>query len=89
MTIFVVPGDPGPGHHQFELDDSHVQPEISALDATIEALSALLGGLILNGRPELLTIKDENGLHSYRAPVLSVWAIYGGTSDARSAKRHD
>jgi hypothetical protein len=47
----------------------------------------MLNGKMHDGWLDLITIKDADGVHSYRAPVDTIWGGYGGASSSRSPKR--
>ncbi len=49
--------------------------------AMFEALSAKLAGQMHEGWLDLITVKDDEGLHQYKAPVFAIWGGYGGASD--------
>ena len=63
----------------FEIDYSHAEIALKILDAMINALSARLGGQMHEGWLDLITVKDDEGLHQYKAPVFTIWGGYGST----------
>lgn len=54
----------------FEINHTHAEAALKILDAMIVALSERLGGQIHDGWLELITVKDDEGLHQYKAPDL-------------------
>ena len=64
----------------FELTEQHAQLAIKKLDLMVEALRSLVGGKWHDGWIDLITVKDADGIHNYKAPVHSIWGGYGGPS---------
>ena len=64
----------------FELDHAHATASLKILDAMIGALSVRLAGQMHDGWLDLITVKDDEGLHQYKAPVFTIWGGYGGAS---------
>jgi hypothetical protein len=64
----------------FEIEHTHATASLRILDAMIKSLSARLGGQMREGWLELVAVKDDEGLHQYKAPVISIWGGYGGAS---------
>ncbi len=64
----------------FEVSYSHADAALKILDAMIEALSERLSGQMHDGWLDLITVKDDEGLHQYKAPVFTIWSGYGGSS---------
>ena len=62
----------------FEIDYSHAKAAISILDEMTKTLSEKLRGRIHQGWLGLITVKDADGLHQYRAPVSTIWGGYSG-----------
>lgn len=62
----------------FEIDHTHAAAALQILDDMTQALSEKLSGRIHDGWLNLITVKDDAGLHYYKAPVLSIWGGYGG-----------
>lgn len=62
----------------FEINHTHAENALKVLDAMIDALSERLGGQIHEGWLKLITVKDDEGLHQYKAPVFTIWGGYGG-----------
>lgn len=65
----------------FEIDHTHAAASLKILDAMIEALAAKLAGQMHEGWLDLITVKDDKGLHQYKAPVFAIWGGYGGAND--------
>ena len=70
----------------FEIDHRHATASLQILDTMIEALSAKLQGQMHEGWLDLITVKDHEGLHQYKAPVLAIWGGYSGASDDSPSK---
>ncbi len=64
----------------FEVDYKHAEASIKILDEMIEALSTRVNNQIDDGWLDLITVKDDKGLHHYKAPVSTIWGGYGGAS---------
>ena len=64
----------------FEINYTHAQASLKILDSMIEALSTRLSGQLHEGWLDLVTVKDDEGLHQYKAPVFTIWGGYGGSS---------
>ncbi len=64
----------------FEINYTHAEESLKILDEMIDALSNRLSGQMHEGWLELITVKDDKGLHQYKAPVFTIWGGYGGTS---------
>lgn len=64
----------------FEINHTHADASLKILDTMIEGLSNRLSGQMHEGWLELITVKDEKGLHEYRAPVSTIWGGYGSKS---------
>lgn len=62
----------------FEINYTHAEVSLKILDEMIEALSVRLGGQMHEGWLDLITVKDDEGLHRYKAPVFTIWSGYGG-----------
>jgi hypothetical protein len=62
----------------FEIDHTHAVASLKILDAMIEALSTRLAGQMHEGWLDLITVKDDEELHQYKAPVFTIWGGYGG-----------
>ena len=68
----------GIAKNPFEMDHTHAAASLKILDAMIKALSTRLAGQVHEGWLDLITVKDDEGLHQYKAPVLTIWGGYGG-----------
>jgi hypothetical protein len=64
----------------FELRHIHAEAAVRILEEMIEALKSKLHGQLHDGWLDLITVKDSNGLHQYRASVYTIWGGYGGVS---------
>ena len=64
----------------FEINYTHADASLKILDAMIDALSTRLAGQMHEGWLDLVTVKDDEGLHQNKAPVFTIWGGYGGTS---------
>jgi hypothetical protein len=62
----------------FEMDDEHARSALKVLDSMVTALRSRLHGQMQDGWLNLITVRDANGVHSYKAPVHSIWGGYGG-----------
>lgn len=62
----------------FEMNHEHAQASIVVLESMISALRAKLSGKLNDEWLEQITIKDADGVHSYKAPVSTIWGGYGG-----------
>jgi len=62
----------------FEVDSSHAKASINILDKMIDTLSKKLNAQIDDGWLNSITVKDDEGLHQYKAPVSTIWGGYGG-----------
>lgn len=62
----------------FELDHSHAAAAIKIVDAMVGALQMKLDDQMQAGWLDLITVRDAQGIHSYKAPVHSIWGGYGG-----------
>ena len=64
----------------FEINYTHAEASLKILNDMIGALSARLAGQMHEGWLDLITVKDDKGLHQYKAPVFTIWDGYGGSS---------
>ena len=62
----------------FEITHAHAAAAVTVLDRMVDALRYRLRGQMHEGWLELIAVKDAQGLHSYRAPVGTIWGGYGG-----------
>lgn len=64
----------------FEFEYTHANSAIHILDAMIEALKSKLNGQVYDGWLDVITVKDKEGLHKYKAPVFTIWGGHALTS---------
>jgi hypothetical protein len=64
----------------FEIDHTHADSSINILNAMIKALNDRLYGRMHEGWLDLITVKDADNLHHYKAPVETIWSGYGGAN---------
>ena len=64
----------------FELNYRHAESAIKILHLMIDKLQSKLGKRMSAEWLDTITVKDENGLSKYKAPVSTIWGGYGGTS---------
>jgi hypothetical protein len=64
----------------FELTHEHADQALAVLERMISELNQRLGGRLSDSWLERITVKDDGGVHNYRASVYSIWGGYGGAS---------
>lgn len=64
----------------FEIEHPHAAAAVRILDEMINTLSAKLNDRIHESWLDLITVKDDEVTHQYKAPVFSIWGGYGGSN---------
>jgi len=64
----------------FEMTHEHAETAIGILDRMVSELDEKLGGKLDSAWLERITVKDEAGIHNYRAPVYTIWGGYSGAA---------
>jgi len=62
----------------FEIDYTHADISLHILDSMIQELSVRLDGQIDEEWLNLITVRDDRGLHQYKAPLRAIWPGYSG-----------